>query len=349
MAATVVLLAALASHPGAQSAPADLPSATLVRAPRLQFPGATDSNSPAYWLMRDGQERLHVINSSRQSTLAIGSSVGTLGAASTARFTRAIDGDRWIEAVIPDADGTLYGWYHNEPSDACQTGRPVTAPRIGAARSTDGGTTWRDLGIILQAPASTLDCDTTNTYFTGGVGDFSVVLDHTGTDLYFFFSSYHRDVEYQGVSVARMLWANRDWPKGRLSTWDSGIWRPRSLGRPIVPAARSWHDRTRVVDAFWGPSVHWNSAVNRWVMLLNRAKDGKFSQEGIYVAFATPAGFPIQWSAPQRILQGGTWYPQVIGIEHALGTDKQASARARFFMGGRSDYEILFVLPRGQR
>jgi hypothetical protein len=41
-------------------------------------------------------------------------------------------------------------------------------------------------------------------------------------------------------------------------------------------------------------------------------------------------------------MDGGQWYPQVIGMEQGAGTDKFAGQEARFFMSGRSTYTIRF-------
>ena len=54
---------------------------------------------------------------------------------------------------------------------------------------------------------------------------------------------------------------------------------------------------------------------------------------------------PTLWSPPQRLVEGGSWYPQVMGIEAGTGTDKEAGARARFFMGGTSTSLIEFLPP----
>ena len=51
---------------------------------------------------------------------------------------------------------------------------------------------------------------------------------------------------------------------------------------------------------------------------------------------------PSQWTAPVKILDGGGWYPQVIGMEAGTGTDRIAGKRARFFLTGRSDRFIEF-------
>jgi hypothetical protein len=78
-------------------------------------------------------------------------------------------------------------------------------------------------------------------------------------------------------------------------------------------------------------------------MLLNRAQGTGWTQEGIYIAYSTNLADPLSWSVPEKILSGGAWYPQVIGLEPGQGTDKLAGPLARFFMGGFSDYEISFA------
>ena len=93
---------------------------------------------------------------------------------------------------------------------------------------------------------------------------------------------------------------------------------------------------------FWGASIHWNTYLEQYVMLLNRAKDDQFGQEGIYVSFAPGVSDPRAWSTPVRIMSGGQWYPQAVGIEPGTGTDKLAGRRARFFMTGKSDRMIEF-------
>ncbi len=143
-------------------------------------------------------------------------------------------------------------------------------------------------------------------------------------------------------------------PVGRVAIWQGRIWQSPLLfldeepaatwiyppGMPLVRASHPWHDADTLNDVFWGASVHWNSYLEQYVMLLNRAKDEQFGQEGIYVSFAPSLDNPALWSPPRRILEGGRWYPQVFGLDPTEGTDKFAGARARFFMGGVSDHLI---------
>jgi hypothetical protein len=78
-------------------------------------------------------------------------------------------------------------------------------------------------------------------------------------------------------------------------------------------------------------------------MLLNRAKNSEFDSEGIYVSFSPVLHDPSRWSTPQRIIRGGSWYPQVLGLETGIGSDKVAGEWARLFLTGRSDYLIQFL------
>ena len=71
-------------------------------------------------------------------------------------------------------------------------------------------------------------------------------------------------------------------------------------------------------------------------MLLNRAKDSQWTQQGIYISYAKRLDDPKAWSQPRRLLSGGRWYPQVFGLETGSGTDKTAGEVARFFMSGYS-------------
>jgi hypothetical protein len=257
--------------------------------------------------------------------------------------------------VIPDVDGTLYGYYHSESLASVCRGTNKVIPRIGAARSADHGLTWQLLGYVLEAPIGSLDCDTNDVYFVGGVGDFSMQLDADSRDLYIFFTQYHR--RSQGVGVARLAWADRDTPTGKVMVFSNGVWLPSrtftsSSGMrrwsypsavPIFPAREPWNDDDTVVDAFWGPSVHWNAHLEQYVMLLNHARDTDWTQEGIYVSFNQRLDNPAGWSQPVRVLSGGRWYPQVMGLESGSGTDKVAGRRARFFMGGTSEHLIQFI------
>jgi hypothetical protein len=309
-------------------------------------PGETDCNSPAHW---DG-DTLYLFNSAGYPWRSAGPDLFHLtNDYRRCEYDDQANGGRWIEATWKAEDGLLYGWYHNEPSGLCP-GTRLTAPKIGAVRSTDQGATWHDLGVILESRPGTLNCGTSNYYFAGGNGDFSIMLDARQEWLYFFISTYAGDVFEQGVALARMRWADRDAPSGKVSKWHRGRWNEPGLGgrvTPIFPATIDWHRAD--ASAFWGPSIHWNSHLRQYVLLLNRARDKDWTQEGVYVSVNSELADPRRWTTPQKILAGlkkDQWYPQVMGLDKSRReTDKLAGEKARLFVRGQSRWEIQFLRP----
>jgi hypothetical protein len=336
-----------------------VPTARISDASRLALPGEIDSSNPLVWDLVDGSPRLFVLTSWGGVPIhSAGPSLDRLQRGAPAVFNPHPGDGVWMEAIVPDAAGTWYGFYHHErPARPC--GRDDRQlPNIGAARSVDRGRTWDDLGIILDAPANSHVCESSNRFVFGGVGDVTAALDADGQNLYLYYSQYMRDAATQGVAVARLAWADRDAPIGKLSIWNAGAWLPVAraseagdgdvdswvypAGTPLVAATRPFHDASPAADVFWGASIHWNTYLEQYVMLLNRAKDDQFNNEGIYVSFATTVDDPNRWSAPKKIMNGGGWYPQAIGVEAGSGTDKLAGRRARFFLTGRSEHMIEF-------
>lgn len=352
------LTAAISAASGASPADGDF-SAILVEAAPLEFPGVlpegsppgafggVDCNSPAHW---DGGT-LYMFYSTGHPFRSSGTDVAHLSPSKRVGFDNEAGwkmGGRWIEATHKDKDGTLYMWYHTEP--------PVlpskTAPRIGCMVSNDNGMAWRDLGIVLEAPPDSNNVESANHYFVGGNGDFSVVPSRDGKYFYFFISTYNKAIGEQGVSVARMAYEDRNNPIGKVFKWFRGEWNESGIGghvTPIVPVTVDWHRAD--TDAFWGPSVHFNTYLDAWVMLLNRAKDKDWTQEGIYLCFNKDIAHPDGWSKPVKILDASQlrrskWYPEVIGADTSKReTDKIAGKEARLFVAGVSNWQIVFLKP----
>lgn len=366
--------AATAGHLSAQVA--GQPYALLLPSSTITFPNETDSNSPALWELVDGEWTLSLFNSvGGHAELSAGRSVARLADLGEVSFGTAPPlGGYWFEAVVRDTDA-WYGFYHNELEGFVCAGSGKVLPRIGAARSDDHGRTWTDLGPVIEMPAGEEQCDTRNYYFVGGVGDFSALVDADRNYVYFYYSQYAEKADRVGVSVARMAWADRDAPRGRVDIWNGSAWLPptlvprapeastedddaggtprrpdadqtatwlQPLAAPIFPAAHRWDDAASLVDVLWGPSIHWNADLETYVMLLNKAVSNEFRQGGVFVSYNPRLDDPEGWSPPERLFSGGEWYPQVIGLDEGQGTDAQAGATARFFMAGRSDYTIRF-------
>ena len=303
---------------------------TLRDAPAVQFPGWADSNSPAFW---DGDE-LVVFNSAFTPVRSSGSNLEDL------RLDEPVQcldcqrgGGRWMEAIWRDpGSGLLYGWYHLEPDDL----QCLTAPVIGAAVSDDGGRTWSDRGPVLENGYPIL-CDYQNGYFVGGNGDFTVVVDQQRY-FYFLFSNYGGPTEEQGIAVARGAFEGRGQP-GTVFKYHQGGWNEPGLRGKVTPVFATptgWAGPR--VDAFWGPSAHWNVNIGKYVVVMNRTVGEEWEQEGVYLAVSDDL---VNWGPPQKLMSTDQWYPQVFGLG-PRGTDSLAGGVARLFVGGISKYVLQF-------
>ncbi len=341
------------------------PSAALTDAEDVEFVSATDSNSPAVWDRMGGRLTLFVLNSfAGQPAVSSGRHLFRLMQVGAISWVGEPVVGAWMEAILTDGTGTWYGFYHHETADPACPGSTKMVPRIGAARSRDFGVSWEDLGPILERSPGGVRCSTRNQYFLGGVGDFSAVLDRDRTHIYLHYTQYLEPTGV-GIAVARLPWAARDEPRGSVDIWQAGVWQPAEwvpfeevdersaeaglflypAAVPVLTAVSSWDDADRTVDVFWGPSVHWNTHLEQWVMLLNRAKSDGWDQQGVYVSYNAAIDRPGAWSTPVLLVEGGSWYPQVVGLEAGRGTDKEAGELARYFQGGRSTHLIRFTRP----
>ncbi len=313
-------------------------------AAEVAMPTQVDSNSPAFW--RDG--RLFWFGSHGRPLLSEGPD--QFGPWTTREVSLETPNawPHWMEAVAPDDDGVLWGWYHTEPIGLVPNST-LTAPKIGAVVSLDGGRSLRDLGHVLES-GDPIDPTAQNGYFAGGHGDFTVLADREKRWFYFFFDNYGGPTETQGVAIARMAYEDRFNPVGKVWKFHNGAWQEPGKGgkvTPIFPVQKSWQRRDP--EALWGPSVHWNTHLRSYVMLLNRASgEPGWSQEGVYVSFNADLSRPDGWTEPVKILdksQFSGWYffyPQVMGLESG-GTDRLAGRVARLYVNGISKWEIEFV------
>lgn len=309
-------------------------------APPVVMPGDVDSNSPAFWV--NGE--LHVINSTGFGPrLSRGQNQFRLQPGEYSTIVRPQkDWPTWIEAIWVDPSGTILAWYHQEHEYICGGKQRPAMPRIGAAFSYDGGATFWDQGIVLSS-GDPVDCSSQNGYFSGGHGDFSVVLDREQNYFYFLFTNYGGPLETQGVVMARMAFEDRFAPGGNVWKYHQKSWTQRGVGgrtTPIFPAAVSW--QAAETDSHWGPSVHWNKYLETFVVLMNRSCcETGFPQEGIYVSFNSDLANPEGWQPPKKILDGVFWYPQVLGFGRD-DTDSNAGRRARLYVFGESRWELVF-------
>jgi hypothetical protein len=339
----------------------DLPSVQFHDAPQIQITGV-DSNSPAHW---DG-DTLYVFNSYGHPWRNSGPDISHLGNRISTKLGDLNDKLYiWIEATWKDEDdGVLYGAYHYELDDVCVSNNHLpTMPKIGWIRSLDNGATWEDLGFIIEAKPCAVRCDSASPWDVGGTGDFVIYLDNKKEYFYFYGTSYDSRFEEQGVWAARMRYADRKNPSGKVVKWYQGAWSEPALWghlTPVFPAERDYH--TRDGSMFWGPAIHWNTYLNTYVMFLNHAVDTKLTQDGIFISFNPDVGNPAGWTKPRMILNRAEiqkamagadvsptklengWYPEVIGMQKGE-TDKVVGRTARFFVAGLSRKTVTFLRP----
>lgn len=312
----------------------------VVKAEPVYFPGVADSNSPIHW----ANGKRYVYNSDGLPIRSEGTELAGMRYARSTYLFGADVSPWWMEATYRDDDGTVYGWYHHEIYSFCQMNgdRYMAVPVIGAVISKDNGHVFRDLGFVLT-DGYEANCAAKNGFFAGGHGDFSVILDREKKYFYFFFSTYGGPASEQGVAVARMAYADREKPAGKVFKYRNGAWEGEGISgklSPIFPVKTPWE--SEFADAFWGPAIHYNRELGEYVMLLNRACCAPdWPAEGIYVSFNSDLSNPGGWSEPERLVHGGGWYPMAVGLETG-DTDKEAGARARLFLGSDSNWELIF-------
>jgi hypothetical protein len=337
----------------------DIPRVVVMRAPRSISVGG-DCNNPAVWV----GDRVHVFASPyAQNDQPAGVSYYWSGPSIEDLDRREyVAADRnaisatprqsygpWFETVIADDSGVLWAYYHAE--FGAENG---LHPRIGSQVSDDGGATWRDLGVIIDTPANTDAAQTRLGYgFVGGNGDFSAILDRDREYLYFFISQYGVSPDVQGVAVARMRWADRAEPVGKVWKKHSGSWEQPGLGgaaTPLLANVGDAHGVNAPIDFWWGPSVHWNSHLERYVILLSRSTTGEFTSGGPanWVMYGNDISDTSSWTAPVPVefpngFKGG-WYPVAIGTEK-YETDNFLGRTARIFVEGSSHWRAVFLRP----
>ncbi|MBL8216759.1 MAG: hypothetical protein JNK87_38925 [Bryobacterales bacterium] len=320
--------------------------AYVVPAPEVRMPAPiVDGNSPGVWV--DGQLRVYTSTGAQPMAMS-GADITSLTMTDPPVVTPATHYPLWIEAVWQDnASGNLYAWYHHEPGDVC--GGRLSAPKIGALVSSDGGRTFADLGIVLSS-GDPLNCSAPNGFFAGGHGDFSVITDRDGAFLYFLFTNYGGAASTHGIAIARIAVADLASPVGAVWKYSRGNWESPGVGGALTPvmAARVGWDRENT-DSYWGPAIHWNVHLQNYVVLLNRACcEPGWPQEGIYLSYGSDLADPGTWTTPAKLIDeqhvgfAPAYYPQAFG-SGPDDTDTQAGQLPRLFVKGYSAWQIYFA------
>jgi hypothetical protein len=308
-----------------------------------------------------------------------------------------LHGAVWFETVYQDkkdnSGKTLYALYHNENYPITlplndKTGKgyidknwpqgltgPTTAAavcRIGIMKSTNGGYSWENKGIVLEdnQERMILKPHNNSVTFAGGVGDPSAVA--SGDYLYIFYGeygypgtydrkAYSADKEQSGqcISMARIKLADLDNPTGKAKRYDGKGFQANydGVGSPIknIQISKEEGGGPSSVSSskyYWGPSVSWNHYLQAWVMLMAKSEGPSWKGTSIYMSFNKNKDLDDtnsqDWSIPKLILDKPghvIWYPslQPIGDANATKlkyTSLQMGEQARLFYKDQTDTAV---------
>ena len=311
-----------------------------------------------------------------------------------------LHGAVWFETVYQDkkdASGKiLYALYHNEnypltfpfnnttgkgyidknwPQGLTGSKTPAAVCRIGIMKSTNGGYSWENKGIVLEdnQERMILKPHNNSVTFAGGVGDPSAVA--SGDYLYIFYGEYGYPGSYdpktyspekeqagQCISMARIKLSDLDNPAGKAKRFDGKSFQVNydGIGSPIqsiqtFKANGGGPSSDSSSKYYWGPSVSWNHYLKAWVMLMAKSEGPSWKGTSIYVSFNTHTVLEESnsqdWTTPKLILckPGHTiWYPslQPIGDTNATKlkyTSLQLGAQARLFYKDQTKDTSVYI------
>ena len=308
-----------------------------------------------------------------------------------------LHGAVWFETVYQDkkdnSGKTLYALYHNEnypstfpfndktgkgyidknwPQGLTGASTAAAVCRIGIMKSTNGGYSWENKGIVLEdnQERMILKPHNNSVTFAGGVGDPSAVA--SGDYLYIFYGEYgypgtydrkaysaEKEQSGQCISMARIKLADLDNPTGKAKRYDGKGFQANydGVGNPIknIQISKEEGGGPSSVSSskyYWGPSVSWNHYLQAWVMLMAKSEGPSWKGTSIYMSFNKNKDLDDNnsqdWSSPKLILDKPghvIWYPslQPIGDANATKlkyTSLEMGEQARLFYKDQTDTAV---------
>ena len=308
-----------------------------------------------------------------------------------------LHGAVWFETVYQDkkdnSGKTLYALYHNEnypstfpfndktgkgyidknwPQGLTGASTAAAVCRIGIMKSTNGGYSWENKGIVLEdnQERMILKPHNNSVTFAGGVGDPSAVA--SGDYLYIFYGEYgypgtydrkaysaEKEQSGQCISMARIKLADLDNPTGKAKRYDGKGFQANydGVGSPIknIQISKENGGGPSSVSSskyYWGPSVSWNHYLQAWVMLMAKSEGPSWKGTSIYMSFNKNKDLDDinsqDWSSPKLILNKPghvIWYPslQPIGDANATKlkyTSLEMGEQARLFYKDQTDTAV---------
>ena len=308
-----------------------------------------------------------------------------------------LHGAVWFETVYQEkkdnSGKTLYALYHNEnypstfpfndktgkgyidknwPQGLTGASTAAAVCRIGIMKSTNGGYSWENKGIVLEdnQERMILKPHNNSVTFAGGVGDPSAVA--SGDYLYIFYGEYgypgtydrkaysaEKEQSGQCISMARIKLADLDNPTGKAKRYDGKGFQANydGVGSPIknIQISKEEGGGPSSVSSskyYWGPSVSWNHYLQAWVMLMAKSEGPSWKGTSIYMSFNKNKDLDDNnsqdWSSPKLILDKPghvIWYPSIQPIGDANATKLKYTSlemgeQARLFYKDQTDTAV---------
>jgi len=233
------------------------------------------------------------------------------------------NGGAWLFAVFRQDANSLIGFYHAEDHEfiANPASKFIAWKSAALCKSDDDGKTWRKHGRIIT---SAVEKPAQPTW--GGCGDFCVVWDGANSRWACF---------YQEHFLCLAVSADRD---GKPGSWkklyDGDFMEPGLGGRNSSLAGLEGH-------AGGNPSVHFNSFLDKWVMVWGTWDRGSPSPNSIWLSTSDNL---VNWSPPRLVVEasGRTrfWYPTILGGSDVEAGEKALLCYAYFPDKNRSEREF---------
>jgi len=186
------------------------------------------------------------------------------------------NGGSWLMSVHRQSGNDLIGFIHAEDhwtNPLPNTNSPPFAWKsIGRVTSSDNG---QSFGNAVQIITSSNTKPATPQW--GGTGDFCIIRDETNSRWVCIFQEHYL---YAAVST------DPDASPGTWYKWKDGSWNSPGLGGDCDPILSS--------HAGANPSLHWNTYLNKWIMVWQAWAD-----ESIYLSGTTDF---INWDPPVKII-----------------------------------------------
>jgi hypothetical protein len=228
------------------------------------------------------------------------------------------NGGSWLMSVFREKDDNFIAFYHAEDHWYPHTSNDIAWKSIAVTYSDDKGKSW-------SAGSQIITSSTPRPVVPqwGGTGDCCVVWDHINQR----WMCYYQEQQISMAVSTDSIGAPGTWKK-----YYKGDFTEDGLGgeQSPLPGLENYPGGN--------PSVHWNTYLNKWVMVWHGWAPAK-----IYVSVSANG---INWDTPQAIISsaisGRAWYPTIIGV-----TDVEAGQTAKIYYADiASDFSYRKFMAR---